>query len=164
MDTLADQLGESATCRKDEEEPRWSIEPRRPDASPMWFAGSTARDLTVGFGRAGSRVEWGFSRHVSDDEAIGSLTQLGMAVIGGGLVEWRMGTRSTRWRVALPDGSTEHGFSELAWADDALDAGTRGALPAVLHPDLGDVITLAQREVTHVLTATECSRFPGARA
>ena len=108
MDTQADQLGES-TCRKDEEEPRWSIEPRRPDASPMWFAGSTARDLTVGFGRAGSRVEWGFSRHVSDDEAIGSLTQLCMAVIGGGLVEWRKGTRSTRWRVALPDGSTEHG-------------------------------------------------------
>src|SRR5688572_15465072 len=48
----------------------------------------------------------------------------------------------------------------MALADDALDAGTRGAVPAVLHPDLGDVITLAQREVTRVLTPPSARGFP----
>jgi hypothetical protein len=32
---LVVQLGDSATCRKDEEEPYWSIQPVRADASPL---------------------------------------------------------------------------------------------------------------------------------
>lgn len=114
-DALVDHLGGSATCRKDEDEPYWWIEPVRPDASPLWFAGSSAWDLTVGFGRASSRVELGFSRHASDDEALASLTEICMAVIGGGLVEWRKGSRSTQWRLTLPDGSTDHGSANWLW-------------------------------------------------
>jgi hypothetical protein len=108
-------LDRSATGRKDEEGPYWSIEPVRADASPLWFAGSSAWDVTVGFGRRGSRVELGFSRHVADDEAPASLTEICMAVIGGGLVEWRKGTHSSRWRLTFPDGYTDHGTANWLW-------------------------------------------------
>jgi hypothetical protein len=37
-------------------------------------------------------MELGFSRHVSDGQALAALTEICMAVIGGGLVEWRKGT------------------------------------------------------------------------
>ncbi|MCY7289453.1 MAG: hypothetical protein LH624_14715 [Cryobacterium sp.] len=114
-DALMDYLGASANCREDVEEPHWSIEPVRPDASPLWSAGSSAWDATVGFGLAGSRLELGLSRHVSDDEVVESLTEICRAVIGGRLVEWRSGARSTRWRLALPDGSTDHGSTNWFW-------------------------------------------------
>ena len=108
-DALVDQAHGGALCRKDSDYPFWSFQPVRPDASPLWFAGSSAWDVTVGFGRAGARVELGFSTNVSDDEAMASLAAYCTAVMRGGLVEWRRGTRSSRWHLSFPDGTTDHG-------------------------------------------------------
>ncbi len=97
----------------------WRLEPTSPQASPLWVAGYEAWDLTVGFGRASSRTELGYSSKVSADEALTSLDEIGRSVIAGRLTEWRRGKGGSRWQLVLPDGTVTHGstnwFLPLRW-------------------------------------------------
>ena len=87
----------------------WDLRPTSPQASPLWVAGSSAWNLTVGFGRSGSRIELGYSSKVTDEEALESLDEIGRAVIAGRLTEWRRGKSGSRWELVLPDGTVTHG-------------------------------------------------------
>lgn len=121
-DRLVQAAGGAAVSAKDDDLPFWRIEPVRWEASPLWFAGESEWDLTVGFGRADSRVELGFSAKVSADEALTDLEDYCMAVIAGGLVERRKGSRASRWHLTFRDGSTDHGSTNwllpaFPWSD-----------------------------------------------
>lgn len=54
-------------------------------------------------------MELGFSSKVTAEEALTALEEICMAVLTGGLVEWRKGESAGRWHLTFRDGSTDHG-------------------------------------------------------
>lgn len=110
MDRVAAGIGDAAVIQRDG--PLWFIEPARSGASPLWVAGEGAWDLTVGFGRAGSRIELGFSNRVSARDELEALQDICLSVVAGRLVEWRKRRKHTdasRWWLTREDGSSEQG-------------------------------------------------------
>jgi hypothetical protein len=80
-----------------------------PAASPLWTAGDNAWTLAVGFGRASSLIELGYSSKVGPEEELEELEAICRAVIDGQLVEWRKRVSASRWRLTLGNGSVLHG-------------------------------------------------------
>jgi hypothetical protein len=107
IERLAGELGAAAVVRRDGND--WSIQPAHNAASPLWIGGDNAWTLTVGFGRAGSRIELGYSPEVEPEEELEELEAICRAVIDGQLVEWRKRGSASRWRLTLGHGSVLHG-------------------------------------------------------
>jgi len=106
IERLAGELGAAAVMRCDGND--WRVQPARPAASPLWIWGD-AWTLAVGFGRASSLIELGYSSKVEPEEELEELEAICRAVIDGQLVEWRKRVSASRWRLTLGDGSVLHG-------------------------------------------------------
>lgn len=107
IERLAGELGAAAVVRRDGND--WQIQPARPAASPVWIGGDNAWTLTVGFGRASSRIELGYSSKADPVAELHELEAICHAVIDGQLVEWRKRGSASRWHLTLGDGSVLHG-------------------------------------------------------
>jgi hypothetical protein len=75
----------------------------------LWVAGDNAWTLTVGFGRAGARIELGYSSKTTPDQELQELEAICRAVLDGRPVEWRRRSNASRWRLTLHDGSVLRG-------------------------------------------------------
>jgi hypothetical protein len=107
IERLAGELGAAAVVRRDGND--WQLQPAHPAASPVWIGGDNAWTLTVGFGRASSRIELGYSSKVKPEEQLEDLEAICRAVLDGHLVEWRKRGSASRWRLTLRDGSVLRG-------------------------------------------------------
>jgi hypothetical protein len=107
IERLTGQLGAVAVTRLDGS--LWQIQPARAAASPLWIDADNAWTLTVGFGRAGSCVELGYSSKITPQQELDDLDAICRAVIDGRLVEQRKPSGASRWRLTLADGTVLRG-------------------------------------------------------
>jgi len=107
IERLTLELGEAACVHRDGND--WQIEPARATASPLWIAGDNAWTLTVGFGRAGARIELGYSSKITPEQELKELEAICDAVLDGRLVERRKRSNASRWRLTLNSGTVLQG-------------------------------------------------------